>query len=126
MGAIVPHVGLEADFGSGFFGNQYGSGTSKIYSYMGGPRIFIDRGNGRFYAHGLFGGMTFSSPGAVSSTSLAVAVGGGADLWFSHHIGVQMVQVDYIHNNNNVLGPSHADFRISTGVVFRFGHHEPD
>ena len=121
VGRVAPHVGLEADFGGGFSG-AYGGGTSRIYSYMGGPRVFMDRGKARFYAHVLFGGMTFSSPGYVSSTSFAMAVGGGADYWFSRHVGVQVLQADYIHNNNNVVGPSHGDFRISTGVVFRFGH----
>jgi len=122
MGRVAPHLGLEADFGGGFSGSYGTTGTSAIYSYMGGPRVFVDSGKARYYAHALFGGMTFTSPGAISSTSLAVAVGGGADYWFSRHIGVQVLQADYIHNNNNVLGPSHADFRISTGVVFRFGH----
>jgi hypothetical protein len=120
MGRVAPHLGLEADFGGGFSGD-YGIGTSKIYSYMGGPRVLIDRGKARFHGHVLFGGMTFSSssPAAISSTSFALAAGGGADYWFSRRVGVQVFEADYI-DNNNVLGPSHADFRISTGVVFRF------
>jgi len=117
---VAPHVALEADFPGGV--TSYFQTPSKTFAYMAGPRLFLNRDKATIYGHVLVGGMTFSAPiGGVASTSFALAVGGGGDYWFNRHLGVQLIEADYLHNNNTVLGPSHADFRISTGVVFRFG-----
>lgn len=117
---VAPHVALEADFPGGV--TSYLQSPRKTFAYMGGPRLFMNRDKTTIYGHVLFGGMTFSAPiGGVTSTSFALAVGGGGDYWFSRHLGVQLIEADYLHNHNTVLGPSQAYFRISTGVVFHFG-----
>lgn len=120
---IAPHFLLEAD-SSGGFTPIFSTLQARTFTYMGGPRVFLDRDKTTLYAHVLVGGMTFSvsSEFGPNSTSPAIAAGGGADYWFSRRLGVQVIEVDYLHNNNSVIGPSHADFRISTGIVFRFGH----
>jgi len=60
-----------------------------------------------------------------ADTTFAMAVGGGADLWLTHRFGARLVQVDYLRNNNPIPGyfahpGQHANFRVSTGAVFRF------
>ena len=113
---VAPHVALEADFPGGV--TSYYQTPSKTFAYMGGPRLFMNQDKATIYGHVLVGGMTFSAPiGGVAGTSFALAVGGGGDYWFSRHLGVQLIEADYLHNHNTVLGPSHADFRI----FFRFG-----
>jgi outer membrane immunogenic protein len=101
---------------------------------MGGPRVTAKLRKASFYGHVLFGELTYrisskgsaeSSPFSSSDTSFAMAVGGGADYWLSRRIGVRLVQADYLRNNNTEPGyfahpGQHANFRISTGVVFRF------
>jgi hypothetical protein len=129
---VVPNLAAELDFGGEYnspFG-QNGPGYS-FRTYMAGPRIFGDFHRVRVYGHALFGALIFN--GAVSnadgSATFAVVLGGGADYWFSHHFGVRIVQADYLRNTNIAAaqddeggpGPS-AHFRVSTGVVFRFGH----
>jgi hypothetical protein len=105
-----------------------------IRTYMGGPRVTASVGKASFYGHVLFGELTYkvrdkASPGvpalSSSDTTFAMAVGSGADFWFSHRIGARLLQVDYLRNNNSEPGyfahpGQHANIRISTGAVFRF------
>ena len=132
---LVPHVAAEGDFGLGY-GSAYAGGLArdKTRTYMGGPRVFAGFGKASFFGHVLFGALTYEStfkgsqgipPSSSSQTSTAMAFGGGADYWLSRHFGARLIQADYIHNTNHeviyVGGPgSHANFRISTGIVFRF------
>lgn len=122
---LVPHLGAEFDFGGGY-GSPYGH-TSSLRTYMGGPRVSADFGKASVYGHILFGGLTLTDQGYSSSTtSFATALGGGADFWFTQHLGARLIQADYIRNTNSAAtqglatsgGANH--FRISTGVVFRF------
>jgi hypothetical protein len=134
---LIPHLGAEADFG-GVYGPQSSNCTScprdSIRTYMGGPRVSANLRKVNLYAHVLFGGLTYkTSFGGVegvplffsSATTFAMAVGGGADLWFTRRFGARLLQADYLRNNNPVPGyfahpGQHSNFRISTGVVFRF------
>jgi hypothetical protein len=55
-----------------------------------------------------------------------MALGGGADLWLTRHFGAQLVQIDYLRNNNSEPGyfahpGQHRNFRILTGATVRFG-----
>ena len=119
---LAPHVGVEGDFGGGY-GSSY-----KLRTYMGGPRVSAAFGNANIYGHVLFGGLTFENQGySRTTTSFAMAVGGGADWWFSRHVGARLIQADYLRNTNSAAAQtgvggtgSGNNFRISTGIVFRF------
>jgi hypothetical protein len=126
---LVPHLAAEADFSGGHssvFGN---SGT--LLTYMGGPNVFANLGRTTAFSHILFGELSFNlgGGGSTTTTSFAMAVGAGADIWFMRHIGARVIQADWLRNANGGASRSglggngaHNDFRISTGVVFRFGH----
>lgn len=122
---LVPHLGAEVDFAGGS-----DSASESLRTYMGGPRASANFGKVGLYGHALFGELSFN--GAGTASSFAFALGGGADFWFSRHIGARLIQFDYLHNNNRaaVLGfePSNTaqngpgnGYRIATGIVFRFG-----
>jgi hypothetical protein len=134
---LVPHLGVEGDFGGSYGPCNDGCGYAykdSIRTYMGGPRVTAGIGKASFFGHVLFGELTYKvryKPAtgvptfSSSDTTFAMAVGGGADFWFSRRIGARLVQVDYLRNNNSEPGyfahpGQHANFRIATGVVFRF------
>jgi hypothetical protein len=129
---LIPHLAAEADFG-GLYGPAGNNccPRDRIQTYMGGPRVSAHYRQLNLYAHVLFGGLRYrTSYGTVpvtinADTTFAMAVGGGADLWLSRRFGVRMLQADYLKNNNLIPGyfahpGQHANFRISTGAVFRF------
>ncbi len=131
---VVPHLSTEGDFG-GLYGPAGNSccPRDRIQTYMGGPRVSAKLDKANFYAHVLFGGLryrtTYGGQGVPltvnADTTFAMAVGGGADLWVTRRFGARLVQVDYLRNNNRIPGyfahpGQHANFRISTGAVFRF------
>jgi hypothetical protein len=125
---LVPHLGAEFDFGGGSsspFGHSY-----SLRTYMAGPRISADFHGVSVYGHALFGALTFNGAASYADgdASFATALGGGVDYWISRHIGVRLIQADYLRNNNTAAaqtgtgrtGPGN-NFRIATGAVFRVG-----
>jgi hypothetical protein len=129
---IVPHVELETDFAGGHSGSPQPSSGFNLRTYMGGIRYSAQGAKARFYVHGLLGGLYFANNYETpSSTSFAFALGGGAEYWFQRHFGARLCQIDYLYNTNSAAAqtapPSQSKsarghFRLSTGVVFRFGH----
>lgn len=121
---LVPHLAVEGDFAGGF-SNPNGN-SSTVRTFMGGARVFGDFGKAEVYAHVLVGELTFAVGG--SGSSMAVAAGGGANLWATRHIGARLVQFDYLHSSfisaavlgNGATNNGQNNIRISTGVVFRF------
>lgn len=122
---LASHVGAEVNVGYGLNPANY-----RIRTVMGGPHISAEFNRVGFYAHALFGALYFTpNPSSAGSDSFAFALGGGADLWFTHHYGARLIQFDYIHNNNQAAvlgyqpggttGPGNA-FRVATGILFRF------
>lgn len=115
---LVPHLAAEADF-------SFENGPQKIQMYLGGPRVNIGYGKANFFAHGLFGGLRDATSAGGANTTFAAAFGGGVDYRFTRRIGLRLVQADYIRVNQSLGGytanvSGHGNFRISTGVVFRF------
>ena len=121
---LVPHLAVEGDFAGGF-SNPNGS-SSTVRTFMGGPRILGNFGKTSVYAHALVGGVSFAVGG--SGSAMAVAAGGGANIWATHRIGARIIQFDYLHTGfisaavlgNGATTNGQNNFRISTGVVFRF------
>lgn len=122
---LLPHLAAEGDFAAAFASPNGNSST--VRTVMGGPRIFTNFGKATIYCHFLVGDLTLHIGG--SGSALALAGGGGADIWVTRHIGARIVQFDYLHNRfisaavlGNGAGTSgQNNYRISTGVVFRFG-----
>jgi opacity protein-like surface antigen len=131
--------GIVGDFG-GYAGANGLNGN--VLTYLLGPKAAWRMGRFTPFAQGLFGGAhTSADPplqvgslirprretgiagGGVfgSSSAFATAVGGGLDMNVSDHLGVRLIQGEYlvtefkdgIHNRQNSA-------RISAGVVFRF------
>jgi len=109
--------------------NITGSGVDlSLLTYMAGPRYSLHLQHGlKPFAQFLIGGVhgfdsTFPHPGgAVSSAnSFAFTTGGGLDYGLSRHIGVRVVQIDYLRtylpNNAN---DEQNSLRIGAGIVFR-------
>ena len=125
---LVPHLGAEVDFGGGY--SSTNGHSDSLRTYLVGPRISADFHGVSIYGHALFGELIFSGASgyANGNGSFATTLGGGADYWISRHIGVRLIQADYLRNNNTAaaqsgtggIGPGN-NFRIATGAVFRFG-----
>jgi hypothetical protein len=113
---------LAADF------NSANNRTNRLLTFMGGPRVSTAYGRIGVDGHVLIGGLNFHSGNSGSGTSFAAAFGGGADYWLGHRVGWRIVQFDVTENTNsrafgggNGASQPRADFRIATGVIFRFG-----
>jgi len=126
-------VGLVGDFGAYYAGNVQNTGfTLSIFPYTFGPRFTV-RKNKTFtpYAQALFGGghaggtlytRNFVPPG--SKNAFALIVGGGVDANINSHFAIRLAEVDYMFTNFPDGSANHEDhFRLTTGVVFRFGSH---
>ncbi|HYM78174.1 MAG TPA: hypothetical protein VE377_19525 [Candidatus Dormibacteraeota bacterium] len=122
---LTPNFSIEGDFGGGF--NSANSRTNRLVTFMGGPRVSTNYGKIAVYGHVLVGGLNFHG-NSGSATSFAAAFGGGADYWLGRRVGVKIAQFDVLVNTNsaafgggNGASQPRADFRIATGVIFRFG-----
>jgi peptidoglycan-associated lipoprotein len=78
-----------------------------------------------FFAHGLLGeangfnGVYPAKGGPLSSSdSLAAVIGGGVDISLSHHLGLRVVQADYVRTQfPNSLENVQNNVRIGAGIV---------
>ena len=100
---------------------------TKVHTFLLGPQVSF-RTNHRItpFAHALFGlGHTsvhidspFSTVGTISNNAFAMALGGGADINMTSRLALR-VQPDYLQTD--FLHTTQKNFRISTGLVFKFG-----
>jgi peptidoglycan-associated lipoprotein len=78
-----------------------------------------------FFARGLLGeangfnGVYPAKGGPLSSSdSLAAVIGGGVDIRLSHHLGLRVVQADYVRTQfPNSLENVQNNFRIGAGII---------
>jgi hypothetical protein len=97
-----------------------------------GPQFVLRRPKVSAFAHtlfgftnthlggcGFFGGCTAHRD---NRTNLALGFGGGVDLNWRRRFAVRLVQADYIPAR--LAGQWQNNFRISTGIVFRFAYTE--
>jgi len=115
-------LGIVADFGG-----YHASNIGTVYTYLLGPRLAHHIGRVTPFAQVLFGGAHDGSSAISSPTSanaLAVTAGGGLDVNATQHIGLRLVQAEYLLTRfqetigGNRLTQNNA--RISTGIVFRW------
>ena len=130
-GKLFPILGIVADF-SGHYGSESlplpvvpvgtgGSAQTSVNAHeeevMFGPRVSISVGKFRPFAEAEVGVGHVSTNGLGSDTSFATAIGGGLDYKIVRPIAAR-IQGDYV--GTHFFGTMQNDFRLSTGLVFRF------
>ena len=105
--------GLKADFSG-----HYCCDDNHMYNFLFGPQFSYSRDKYTLFAHGLVGGSHADAVGA-EDTSVAFALGGGFDWNATERISIRVVQADYL--GTHFLDEMQHNFRVSTGLVFRFG-----
>jgi opacity protein-like surface antigen len=117
-------LGIVGDFG-GYQGSvsSSGSGASgQLYTYMFGPKTSFHLGRITPFVQSLFGGAHTSTGSAFGSeTSFAMASGGGIDWDATEHIGVRLVQAEYLLTTlKDGVNDRQNNARISAGIVLRW------
>jgi opacity protein-like surface antigen len=135
---FTPMLGVVADFG-GYHWSQNGADATAV-SYLFGPKIALRHGPITPFAQVLFGGAHISGSGCEESVvvngkvhreggggigcgsgsdnSFSLAAGGGLDWNATTHIGIRVIQAEYVMTRFG--GDTQNNARISTGVVFRW------
>jgi hypothetical protein len=121
---ITTTWGVVADL-SGHYGSQLSA-----FDYMIGPQYSLRKDKSKFFGHVLFGkaqntvNIKTSLRDGFKSVGRAFAAGGGYDLDLTPRFTVRF-QADYV--NTHTFGLTQNDIRVSTGLVFHFGHigHRP-
>ena len=135
--------GIAADIGgyhNGIINNSKVSGN--VISYLFGPRISLRNSTAWTpFFHTLFGGVhgsvdvpaSLGGPATFSRNAFALVAGGGLDANVSKHISLRTFQAEYFMTNFTAPASAPAgtsvnrqnNFRLSTGIVFRFGERQP-
>jgi outer membrane immunogenic protein len=113
-------LGLVADFGGYTSGKGGFNGT--LYSYLFGPKVAYRTGRFTVFTQALFGGVHASmGSGFGSESAFATALGGGLDWNATEHIGLRLVQAEYVLSElNDGVNDRQNNARVSAGVVVRF------
>jgi len=116
---IKPSWAVTADAGG-----QYGSQMT-VYNFLIGPQYDLRRDKSKFFVRGLFGkaqdrvNISTAISSHVESVGRAIGAGGGYDLDLTPRFTFR-VQADYLRTST--FGTTQNDIRVSTGLVFHFGH----
>jgi hypothetical protein len=121
-------VAIDAN---GAYKNTGLNGKYSLYTLMAGPR-FYPFGHRKFtpYGHFLFGDgylrFTIPAQGGFPSTTqtsnaYAWAAGGGADVRWKQNWSIRIFQFDYVSTRFFNASPSQGNYKISVGVLYRFG-----
>jgi opacity protein-like surface antigen len=131
---LTPMFGIVADFG-GYHWSQTGADATAV-TYLFGPKVALRHGPITPFAQALFGGAHLSLSGddecdtarlhregdcesfSTSDNAFSMALGGGVDWNATTHIGIRLIQAEYLLTRFG--GNSQNNARISTGVVIRF------
>ena len=107
-----------------------------LLTYTAGPEVVMHIHRFEPFAHALIGvghGSDSYFPSnnsySTSATSFAFQTGGGLDFNLSHHIGLRLARVQYLHTAfPNGTNNSQNHLFLGAGVVFKFGgsHWAPD
>ena len=134
---VTPWLGVVGDFGGYHWSQTDVDGT--VVTYLFGPKLSYRAGRWTPFAQTLFGGAHLSGSvsegpevrprpetsigfGSGSENSFAMALGGGLDFNATEHIGVRVIQAEYLYTDFGLGGGSdhQNNARISAGVVFRW------
>jgi peptidoglycan-associated lipoprotein len=128
---FTPSFGMAGEFNGVTNGNVSGSGHSlTLLTYLAGPRYRLSPG-WRFspFAQVLVGGAhasgaLYAPSGSPSggANAFAASIGGGLDVSLNRHVGLRLVEADYLLTLlPNGVNSRQNNLSLSTGVVFRFG-----
>lgn len=113
--------GITGDFAAAY--TTQGGVKYSNYTYTFGPVLSL-RANKAYtpFVHALIGGDhgAVSVPGvSATGNGFALLAGGGVDANFAQHLAFRVAQVDWmmVHGSG---GTSGKNYRISTGIVFRY------
>jgi hypothetical protein len=122
------HWGVVGDFGGYVFTGQPPGLSAQMYTYVFGPRYNFTKSE-KFvpFAQALFGGGRLDASRAAvqaGENGFAMALGGGLDIALNHRFAIRAVQAEYLMTrfpNSGGASVTQNNFRISAGLVFRFG-----
>ena len=128
-------LGIVGDFG-GYHASPFGV-SANVISYLFGPKVAFRRGSVTPFVQALFGGARISANGggcagtlskvrpqgiigcgSGSTNAFATALGGGVDWNATPHVGIRLVQAEYVMTR--FFSATQNNVRVSTGVVFRW------
>jgi len=124
------YLGVEGDFSGSYA--DIGGVSTRVYTYGGGPVVFMNSDRIKPFAHVLFGGAKLSgseSGVSISWDGYTVMAGGGVDARVGRNLAVRVAQFDWIYYHfgsktiANITLPSFSgsnNVRFSTGIVLRF------
>jgi len=126
---LTHNVGFTFDF-SGHYNSPFNEGQTTLL-FLVGPKFthyLTKDGRYQIFAHVLVGGGHYSINDfcddgcSASMTGLTIAPGGGFD-WVSSggKWGWRVVDVDFV-NTQFPNSFSHSSYRLSTGLLWHFGH----
>jgi hypothetical protein len=118
-----------AEVGGGYADhiNSFGDGVARM-TYLFGPRVTHKaRHRTTVFAQTLFGGahgfdgyFPTATSSSSSANSFAISAGGGVDLNLSNHLGIRVLQADYLYTKlPNAAGDRQNNLRLGTGIVIR-------
>jgi len=126
--------GLVADFGGYHTGTiDHVSVDANEFSYLFGPRLnyrFGENDRNTVFGQILLGGVHGNAEFAGASSgqnALGMTAGGGLDFGLTKHVALRVAQFEYMltnYNFGNGYQPQN-NFRLSTGVLFRWGAKPP-
>jgi hypothetical protein len=134
-GNLTRYFGLAADF-SGVYGSeppyprvvpaQPGISSDPVsvgaYHFLAGPRFTLRTRTVAPFAHAMFGLKDLRQELAGNWLTFAMGFGGGVDVRLGKHAAYRIFQADYIPAKRPLgLRGWDSDFRLQTGLVFRFG-----
>jgi hypothetical protein len=124
--AIVGDVSYNWDRSSNFLGGP--DFKSHSFIFLTGPRFYIRGDKITFFGQFMLGLANTRDEFSqrlmmmiVKDTNFALGFGSGMDVNLSNRISLRLFQFDYIPTHRS--GDWQDNFRIKTGIVFRFGHY---
>jgi opacity protein-like surface antigen len=137
---LVKWAGIKADFSGHYTEVTLAPGLRgdlRAHLFLLGPQFTLRKGERvQPFVHALFGAMRadlyFFTPAAgrvtLRDAAFAMALGGGLDIKVVDNLAIRLFQTDYVLTkfNNGLFSSSIGDdtqhnFRVSTGLVLRFG-----
>ena len=122
---LTSRFGIIGEFGACKTTGLPSGMSSHQMNYLFGPRMYFPTSRGRLfpYVQALLGGARYSASvsglGSESESAFAMAFGGGADITLSKHVTLRAAQFDYFFTHFG--GEGQNNFRIQSGIVYRFG-----
>jgi len=123
-GNINSIIGIKGEISGAFYSTGNDIAKLSDYSFMAGPQVNwrIKAFPGTLFGHSLFGARTRRAILDGSNEDynrFEIAWGGGID-WGKGRVGMRAPQIDYFPRRNRGIVPFY-NYRISTGIVLRFG-----